>query len=247
MKFPDLSPPVTVLTGVGIAVALGALMIWLAVPEIPSPANGPPEELPIEAGPPRLPDILPDTARTREDMNLPDPGEEFVKLGLYPEAIAYWRVQAQEHGDVDAAYRLGQIYLEGDKGFLEHDYGEAHEWLDAAAAHGDIRAANALGRIYEKALGVDRDPLEAARQYRAAAERGLPEAQYNLARLLAKGDGAEKSEIEALMWLMLARYQGFEGDEPKTADAIAALEKTLSPEQVEEAGTRARDFAPVTQ
>lgn len=246
MTFPELSPPVTVLTGVGIGAALGALLIWFAVPQMPSEiVSGPPVELPVEAGPPRLPDILPE-GPTRAD-NLPDPGEEFAKLGLYAEAIAYWRAQAQEHGDVDAAYRLGQIYLEGDEGFLEHDYAEAHEWLEAAANHGDIRAANALGRIYDRALGVERDPIEAARQYRTAAERGLAEAQYNLARMLAKGEGAEMNEVEALMWFKLAQFQGFEGEAPKTADAIAALEKSLTPEQVEEADTRARDFAPVTQ
>jgi TPR repeat protein len=60
-----------------------------------------------------------------------------------------------------------------------------------------------LARLHEEGKGVPRDAAEAARLYRAAAER-LPWARLQLARLYATGTGVEHSDSEALYWLTLA-------------------------------------------
>jgi hypothetical protein len=56
--------------------------------------------------------------------------------------------------------------------------------FEEAAKRGNLAAQNNIGVIYESGLGVHVD-LERARQwYRKAAERGLPDAQWNLAAII---------------------------------------------------------------
>ncbi len=49
-----------------------------------------------------------------------------------------------------------------------------------------------LGVMYLQGLGVERDPAEAARQYRFAAEQGHTDAQIALASMCYIGEGVEK-------------------------------------------------------
>lgn len=77
--------------------------------------------------------------------------------------------------------------------------------VDAAAV---VEAQYALGLLSEEGEGVPLDPAEAARWYRAAAERGHPGAQTQLARLCLEGRGVDRDPAEAARWLHSAAEQG---------------------------------------
>jgi hypothetical protein len=76
--------------------------------------------------------------------------------------------------------------------------------LRAAALAGDAYAQLNLGAVYDNGLGVGADPVLALYWYRAAADQGVPEAQFNLGHLLVThgepGEGAR--------WLRKAAEQG---------------------------------------
>jgi TPR repeat protein len=55
---------------------------------------------------------------------------------------------------------------------------------------------------------VTNDYLEAARNYRLAAEQGFPKAQSNLGALYADGEGVTRDYVEAVKWRRLAAAQG---------------------------------------
>jgi len=75
------------------------------------------------------------------------------------------------------------------------------------------------------------DVSEAAKLWRMAAERGQPGAMYNFGIACYKGEGVDKDEIEAYMWVDLASQQGI----TKALDTLKLFEKTMQSAQVEEA------------
>jgi len=79
----------------------------------------------------------------------------------------------------------------------------------------------------------------AARCCSAALRTHFAAAQYNLGVCYYKGAGVAKDYVEAYKWLLLAARQGDE-DAKKN---ITVLEK-LTPEQIAEGQTRARNFKP---
>ena len=56
--------------------------------------------------------------------------------------------------------------------------------------------------------GVPSDPRAAARWYQAEAERGVPEAQFNLGVMYSRGEGVRRNPAKATRWLRLAEAQG---------------------------------------
>jgi TPR repeat protein len=59
---------------------------------------------------------------------------------------------------------------------------------------------NNLEYLYLKGKGGKRDQSKALTVFRAAAEKGLPEAQTNLGQMYASGSGVDKNLGEALRW-----------------------------------------------
>jgi TPR repeat protein len=59
-----------------------------------------------------------------------------------------------------------------------------------------------------KGEGVDRNPAEAARWWREAADQGLSQAQFNLGVLYEQGQGVKVDYSEAAKWYELAAAQG---------------------------------------
>lgn len=76
--------------------------------------------------------------------------------------------------------------------------------LRASALAGDPYAQLNLGAAYDNGIGVEPDAALALRWYRAAAEQGVPEAQFNLGHLLfSRGKAGEGAH-----WLTQAAQQG---------------------------------------
>ena len=63
---------------------------------------------------------------------------------------------------------------------------------------------NNLGALYAVGDGVPKDLTEAARLYRAGADKGNRTAMFNLGMLYADGRGVPKDEAQALTWLRAA-------------------------------------------
>jgi len=76
------------------------------------------------------------------------------------------------------------------------------------AKAGIVSAQVKLAGCYAEGRGVRVNRREAAKWYRAAAERGNVTAQCHLGRAYEKGWGLKKSELEAVEWYRKAAVQG---------------------------------------
>lgn len=90
----------------------------------------------------------------------------------------------------------------------------AHGGVQARAESGDAEAQNTLGEAYDPQSetsidGIQESDAQAERWYRAAAEQGHAEAQFNLGLLLGTGD-APSALRDAEYWLQKAADQGCE-------------------------------------
>lgn len=115
--------------------------------------------------------------------------------------------QAAEAGLADAQAVLAQMLLDGTE--LPRDPRAAFGWFMRAAAQDHLMALNMVGRCYELGWGVVVDKTRAHDCYRVAAARGLTEAMYNHATLLALGDGVAEDRAAALIWLRRAAARGY--------------------------------------
>lgn len=100
----------------------------------------------------------------------------------------------------EAAIILGNLYRRG-FGDIPADAKEARRWFDKALDVGHLPAAKVLGDMCFAGEGGRRDVRRAVRNYRRAAEFGLPSAQFALGQILEFGDdGVEADLPEALLW-----------------------------------------------
>ena len=110
-------------------------------------------------------------------------------------------------GDVDAQYRLGEIYRLGDG--LEKDIPQAFKWYGRAAEQGHSGAQYKLGLIYETGEGIKKNMGRALEWYRLAANLGrLPEAQFAMGQQYFNGRGVLQDYAEAFSWYEKAAKQG---------------------------------------
>ena len=79
--------------------------------------------------------------------------------------------------------------------------------LTNQANRGDVEAQRRLGLLYltggdrEAGAAVERNPTEAAKWFRMAAEQGDAESQLRLGLAYYHGDGVEQDYVEAAKWL----------------------------------------------
>nr|WP_255607719.1 tetratricopeptide repeat protein [Ancylobacter sp. Lp-2] len=112
---------------------------------------------------------------------------------------------AAQAGDPEAAYEVGDRYMEGDG--VAPSAARAAQWFAVAAARGSAPAAYRLGTLYEKgAEGLPRDLVRARALYEAAAAGGNVRAMHNLGVMLA--DGAAPDYAGAAVWFQQAASYG---------------------------------------
>lgn len=117
--------------------------------------------------------------------------------------------QAALRGDPDAAFEIGERYLNG-KGVLV-DTAQAVKWFERAAAKGSPAAAFRLGMAYEKGLGTQKDRARARTNYVLAAERGHLKAMHNLAVMIVEDSsipGRQPDYANAIPWFRKAAERG---------------------------------------
>jgi hypothetical protein len=96
--------------------------------------------------------------------------------------------------------------------------------------------------IFHNALGVERDPAQAASWWRRGAERGDADGQAMLGAAFHLGSGVTRDPVEAFFWLLRARA----GGSPLAGQFFQAVRTALTPEQIADAERRAGAPLPET-
>jgi len=117
------------------------------------------------------------------------------------EALAWYR-RAAVQGNAVAQDMLSWMLAEDD---ANPNYDESREWALKAAAQGSASSMTRLGLFYHNALGVERDPIQAAMWWERAAYRNDGDAQAMLGAAYHLGSGRPRDPVEALHWLKRAR------------------------------------------
>ena len=97
---------------------------------------------------------------------------------------------------------------------------------------------------YENGQGVLQDDAEAVRWYRAAAEQGDAEAQFNLGVMYATGKGVLQDHIQAYQWSQLAASSSTDGVREAAAVIRDVMAREMTREQIDEARRLAREWKP---
>ena len=118
----------------------------------------------------------------------------------------------------------------------DHKY---FEEIEVDAEMGDATAQYNLGYCYENGKGAAMDYVEAVKWYRKAAEQGDSYAQYSLGCDYSNGTGVLKDYVEGYKWMLLASANGSQN----AAKSIPMFENRMTPEQIDEGQTLARQFA----
>jgi len=116
--------------------------------------------------------------------------------------------RAAELGYAPAQTYLGQLYLDGAAG-VPADPAKSRQWGRRAAEGGDPRGMHLYGMQLYEGDGGATNQSEALAWLLKAAQGGLPDSQYNVARIYETGaDGVAKNPTEALKWYMIAARGG---------------------------------------
>jgi TPR repeat protein len=114
---------------------------------------------------------------------------------------------AQARFVANAFVEVGHFYLTGIPGSpVKPDPAVAHEMFRYAASYfGDSDAQFQLGRLYLFGTGTPKDPIQAARWLRLAANKGQRSAQAMLGTMLFKGEDVSRQAAMGLFWLTVAK------------------------------------------
>ena len=104
--------------------------------------------------------------------------------------------QAARGGDVEAAFRLGEMLRIGVLG-VPAAPAAAAPWYEQAAGRQHARAALALGLLYKNGNGVPRDDALAAHWLSAASELGNAHAMFLLSNIYNEGLGVPQDRAKA--------------------------------------------------
>jgi TPR repeat protein len=132
------------------------------------------------------------------DLAYSDPlAKSQSKHGFSPEQV----IQMAQHGDAEAQWRLGVLYLNGD-GVRQNDT-EAAAWFHRSADQGYVPALNALANQHWAGRGVPQDYNKAYFWFDVALAKGDEAAASRLEVLGAEltQDEAAHAHAEALAWI----------------------------------------------
>jgi TPR repeat protein len=145
------------------------------------------------------------------------------------------RVKA-EQGDSKSQYKLAWMYSTGQG--VPQDHNEVVKWLRKSAEQGDANAQDNLGLMYYDGQGVPQDDKEATKWLRKSAEQGYAKAHYNLGVMHVKGRGVLQDYVMAHMYWNIAAV----GGDKEAIKGRSAIEKQMTPSQIEKAQDLAREW-----
>lgn len=139
-------------------------------------------------------------------------------------AGAYYGAAAKA-GNVEATYAAARM-LDLGEGVPAPAPDRAIVLYKEAAVKGHVEAQNALATFFYSGEVVPQDFATARQLFQAAARGRQPDAMFNLAVMLAQGQGGDKDMAAAYAWCMLAKGLG----NAQAAAALPAIAAKLSPE-----------------
>lgn len=146
--------------------------------------------------------------------------------------------QAAQAGHAAARLDLALLYKDGGAG-VAADPIEARRWGRLAAEAGDPHGMQFYGMALYEGEGGARNRPEGLRWMRRAAERGLVNAQYNVARIHESGaEGVPVNLTEALQWYLIAARSG----DGEAQAAVERVKPQLSERMRRAAEARAEAF-----
>jgi len=130
--------------------------------------------------------------------------------------------QSAELGFGPAQHRLAMLYEEGGKGVAINPT-QARLWARRAADSGDARGMHAYAMHLYNGFGGERDTAGALTWLLRAAEGGLVDSQFNVAKLYETGDeGIAPNPAEAFKWYLIAARAG-DGEAQAAVDRLKAV------------------------
>jgi tetratricopeptide (TPR) repeat protein len=139
---------------------------------------------------------------------------DLFATGNKEEAIKVLRNAIDKDSNPDAKYILGLLYNDASSINLckiedfcidenESNYKKAYEiFLDLYENEDDPRAAYSIGEYYDDHWVFWPNYKKAFKFYLFAAERGVPEAQYNVANMYEFGDGVKRDLVQSVRWYL---------------------------------------------
>jgi TPR repeat protein len=149
-------------------------------------------------------------------------GFKAYKKGQKQDAVEAYRYAA-EKGHTGSRWALANMYADGD-GVAKNDF-EAFKIYSEIATQGVepgsddtgffVNALLSLAKYYHEGISgspVKADPAQARQLYfQAASAFGIPEAQFQLAKMILAGEGGRPNVLQAKKWLNQARKSGHAG------------------------------------
>ena len=162
--------------------------------------------------------------------------------GEREKGITILRDLAENESNKDAMYVLGLLYNDASSinlcsiedfclGQNFSNYKEAKKiFTQLYQNHNDPRAAYALGEYYDDHWYFSSNYKKAFNYYLFSAERGVPEAQFNVANMYEHGDGVKKDLTQSVRWYLQCNTTSLCG---AGVDGIDDLIDQLTGEQYE--------------
>ena len=159
---------------------------------------------------------------------------DLFATGKKEEAINVLKDIVKTESNTDAKYILGLLYNDASTINLckiddfcidenESNYKKAYEiFLDLYENDNDPRAAYAIGEYYDNHWVFWPNYKKAFKYYLFAAERGVPEAQYNVANMYEFGDGVKKDLIQSVRWYLQCNISSLCGAGKEGIDDLIA-------------------------
>ncbi len=116
-------------------------------------------------------------------------------------------IELCEEGDPEMCAFLGKEFYYGMN--VPQDLDRALRYLTVASENGDAISQFTLGFMYWSGRGTEPDLDKAFELFLKAAEQDVPEAMYNVAKILLTKD-YEKNKDEAIRWLKRSANAGYD-------------------------------------
>lgn len=116
-------------------------------------------------------------------------------------------IELCEEGDPEMCAFLGKEFYFGWN--VDQDLDRAFRYLTVAAKDGDAMSQFLLGFMYWSGRGTEPDQDKALDWFLLASAQGVPEAMYNVAKILLAKD-EEKNREEAINWLKRSAAAGYD-------------------------------------
>ena len=116
-------------------------------------------------------------------------------------------IELCEEGDPEMCAFLGKEFYYGWN--VPQDLDRALRYLTVASEHGDAISQFTLGFMYWSGRGTEPNLDEALKWFLLAAKQDVPEAMYNVAKILLTKD-FEKNRDEAMEWLRRSANAGYD-------------------------------------